>query len=79
MPRQSVPQASAHRSLVTVSGPAALHRIEQLDCGLGVAPDNGLSVAEPSEAITHPAFHASRPAAMTAITQLEKIAAERST
>nr|MDT0523193.1 carboxymuconolactone decarboxylase family protein [Streptomyces sp. DSM 41633] len=44
------------RSLVTVSVLAALYRSEQLGYHLGVALDNGLSVEELSEAITHLAF-----------------------
>ncbi|MFJ9038877.1 carboxymuconolactone decarboxylase family protein [Streptomyces sp. NPDC102406] len=62
------------RSLVTVSVLAALYRTEQLDHHLGVALDNGLSVEELSEAITHLAFYAGWPNAMTAITRLKKIA-----
>ncbi|MGW2169503.1 carboxymuconolactone decarboxylase family protein [Streptomyces sp. NPDC001705] len=62
------------RSLVTVSVLAALYRGEQLDHHLGVALDNGLSVEELSEAITHLAFYAGWPSAMSAITRLKKIA-----
>jgi 4-carboxymuconolactone decarboxylase len=65
------------RSLVTVSVLAALYRPEQLGYHLGVALDNGLSVEELSEAITHLAFYAGWPSAMTAISQLKKIADER--
>ena len=65
------------RSLVTVSVLAALYRGEQLGYHLGVALDNGLSVEELSEAITRLAFYAGWPNAMTAITQLKKIADER--
>ena len=65
------------RSLVTVSVLAALYRGEQLGYHLGVALDNGLSVEELSEAITHLAFYAGWSNAMTAITQLKKIADER--
>ncbi|MEU4893061.1 carboxymuconolactone decarboxylase family protein [Streptomyces sp. NPDC044780] len=65
------------RSLVTVSVLAALYRSEQLGYHLGVALDNGLSVAELSEAITHLAFYAGWPNAMTAINQLKRIADER--
>ncbi|WP_320781582.1 carboxymuconolactone decarboxylase family protein [Streptomyces sp. CRN 30] len=65
------------RSLVTVSVLAALYRGEQLGHHLGVALDNGLSVAELSEAITHLAFYAGWPNAMTAIDQLKKTADER--
>jgi len=65
------------RSLVTVSVLAALYRSEQLGYHLGVALENGLSVEELSEAITHLAFYAGWPNAMTAIVQLKKIADER--
>ncbi|WP_228899770.1 carboxymuconolactone decarboxylase family protein [Streptomyces sp. IPPR8] len=67
------------RSLVTVSVLAALYRSEQLPYHLGVALDNGLTAEELSEAITHLAFYAGWPNAMTAITLLKKIADERST
>ncbi|WP_326589734.1 carboxymuconolactone decarboxylase family protein [Streptomyces brevispora] len=66
------------RSLVTVSVLAALYRTEQLPYHLGKALENGLSVQELSEAITHLAFYAGWPNAITAITQLKKIADERS-
>ncbi|GLV74486.1 carboxymuconolactone decarboxylase family protein [Streptomyces hygroscopicus] len=65
------------RSLVTVSVLAALYRGEQLGHHLRVALENGLSVAELSEAITHLAFYAGWPNAMTAITRLKQIADER--
>ncbi|MEV0785361.1 carboxymuconolactone decarboxylase family protein [Streptomyces sp. NPDC050423] len=65
------------RSLVTVSVLAALYRSEQLPCHLGAALENGLSIEELSEARTHLAFYAGWPNAMTAITQLKKIADER--
>ncbi|WP_329126401.1 carboxymuconolactone decarboxylase family protein [Streptomyces sp. NBC_01465] len=65
------------RSLVTVSVLASLYRTEQLGHHLGVALDNGLSVEELSEAITHLAFYAGWPGAMTAISRLKKIADER--
>ncbi|MGY4924612.1 carboxymuconolactone decarboxylase family protein [Streptomyces sp. 900105755] len=65
------------RSLVTVSVLAALYRSEQLGYHLSVALDNGLRVEELSEAITHLAFYAGWPNAMTAITQLKKIADQR--
>ncbi|MFF5672248.1 carboxymuconolactone decarboxylase family protein [Streptomyces hygroscopicus] len=65
------------RSLVTVSVLAALYRGEQLGYHLRVALENGLSVAELSEAITHLAFYAGWPNAMTAITRLKQIADER--
>ncbi|MET7686014.1 carboxymuconolactone decarboxylase family protein [Streptomyces sp. NPDC005423] len=65
------------RSLVTVSVLAALYRVEQIGYRLGVALDNGLTVEELSEAITHLAFYAGWPNAVTAINQLKRIADER--
>jgi 4-carboxymuconolactone decarboxylase len=65
------------RSLVTVSVLAALYRTEQLPYHLGVALENGLTVEELSEAITHLAFYAGWPNAMTAVTQLKKVTDER--
>ncbi|MFJ8788670.1 carboxymuconolactone decarboxylase family protein [Streptomyces sp. NPDC102462] len=65
------------RSLVTVSVLAALYRGEQLGYHLRVALENGLSVAELSEAITHLAFYAGWPNAMTATTLLKQITDEQ--
>ncbi|MFC4564811.1 carboxymuconolactone decarboxylase family protein [Nocardiopsis mangrovi] len=61
------------RSLVTVATLAALHRTEQLGFHLKLALDNGLTVEELAEAITHLAFYAGWPAAMTAVNQLHGI------
>ncbi|MFE0256381.1 carboxymuconolactone decarboxylase family protein, partial [Streptomyces sp. NPDC059010] len=49
----------------------------QLGHHLRVALENGLSVEELSEAITHLAFYAGWPNAMTAITLLKQIADEQ--
>ncbi|WP_405565701.1 carboxymuconolactone decarboxylase family protein [Streptomyces sp. NBC_01180] len=57
---------------------AALYRSEQLPYHLDKALENGLSVEELSETITHLAFYAGWPNAMTAITLLKKIADEQS-
>ncbi|WP_326828021.1 MULTISPECIES: carboxymuconolactone decarboxylase family protein [unclassified Streptomyces] len=65
------------RSLVTVSVLTALYRTEQLGYHLGKALENGLRVEELSEAITHLAFYAGWPNAMTAMNQLKKIVDER--
>lgn len=54
------------RSLVTVATLVALGREKQLVGHLGRALDNGLSQAELGEVITHLAFYAGWPAAMTA-------------
>ncbi|MEV0784460.1 carboxymuconolactone decarboxylase family protein [Streptomyces sp. NPDC050423] len=64
------------RSLVTVTALIALYRSEQLGFHLQLAPDNGLSKDELSEAITHLAFYAGWPNAMGAAAQLKAILAD---
>jgi 4-carboxymuconolactone decarboxylase len=64
------------RSLVTVTTLAALYRTEQLGFHLRRALENGLTREELVEAITHLAFYAGWPNAMTAITQLKGIVDE---
>jgi 4-carboxymuconolactone decarboxylase len=54
----------------------ALYRTEQLGYHLRLALANGLSQDELVEAITHIAFYAGWPNAMTAITQLKNIVEE---
>jgi 4-carboxymuconolactone decarboxylase len=61
------------RSLITVTTLAALYRTEQLGFHLNLALKNGLTVDELVEALTHLAFYAGWPNAMTAITQLKAI------
>ncbi|MFC3571974.1 carboxymuconolactone decarboxylase family protein [Streptomyces yaanensis] len=61
------------RSLVTVSVLAALYRTEQLGFRLKLALENGLTKEELGEALTHLAFCAGWPTAMTAVTQLKGI------
>ncbi|MEW1861694.1 carboxymuconolactone decarboxylase family protein [Streptomyces sp. NPDC088194] len=61
------------RSLVTVSVLAALYRTEQLGFHLKLAMDNGLTREELGEALTHLAFYAGRPAAMTAANRLHSL------
>jgi 4-carboxymuconolactone decarboxylase len=61
------------RSLITVTALAALYRTDQLGSHLRRALDNGLAKDELVEAITHLAFYAGWPNAMTAITQLKNI------
>ena len=55
------------RSLVTVAALIALHRPDQLRFHLGKALENGLKKEELIEVITHLAFYAGWPNAMTAI------------
>ena len=55
------------RSLVTVAALVALYRPEQLRAHLARARDNGLTQEELVEAITHLAFYAGWPCAVTAV------------
>ncbi|GAA1373674.1 carboxymuconolactone decarboxylase family protein [Streptomyces beijiangensis] len=64
------------RSLITVTTLAALYRTEQIGYHLRTALANGLTKEELAEAITHLAFYAGWPNAMSAITQLQKIVEE---
>jgi len=64
------------RSLVTVAALVSLYRTDQLGSHLRRALDSGLSKDELVHAITHLAFYAGWPCAMTAITQLKKITEE---
>ncbi|GGU33876.1 carboxymuconolactone decarboxylase family protein [Streptomyces coeruleorubidus] len=61
------------RSLVTVTALVALHRTDQLGFHLGKALENGVTKDELVEAITHLAFYAGWPNAMSAVTQLKAI------
>jgi 4-carboxymuconolactone decarboxylase len=61
------------RSLVTVAALVSLGRTEQLRSHLRRAMDNGLSKDELVTAMTHLAFYAGWPAAMSAVTELKKI------
>lgn len=64
------------RSLITVATLVALYRTEQIDFHLRRALENGLTKDELTEAITHLAFYAGWPSAMTAITVLKDLVAE---
>ena len=55
------------RSLVTVTALAATGNTEQLTFHLGLARQNGVTQAELTEAITHLAFYAGWPRAMSAM------------
>jgi 4-carboxymuconolactone decarboxylase len=61
------------RSLVTVSALVSLYRTDQLRSHLRRAIDNGLTVEELVEAITHLAFYAGWPSAMSAITMAREM------
>jgi 4-carboxymuconolactone decarboxylase len=54
------------RSLITVAALIATYRPEQLETHLGRALGNGVTREEISEIITHLAFYAGWPAAMSA-------------
>jgi 4-carboxymuconolactone decarboxylase len=58
--------ARRDRSLVTVSALVAMNRPDQLRSHLALAKQNGVTEEELSEAITHLAFYAGWPSAMTA-------------
>ena len=61
------------RSLITVAALVALYRTEQLPGHLRRAIDNGVTQDELIEAITHLAFYAGWPSAMTAITTAKRV------
>jgi len=61
------------RSLITVASLLALGREKQLEGHLARALANGVTRDEISELITHLAFYAGWPSAMTAITQLKGV------
>ncbi|MET9450546.1 carboxymuconolactone decarboxylase family protein [Streptomyces cinerochromogenes] len=61
------------RSLITVATLVSLYRADQLAFHLPRALENGVTKDELVEAITHIAFYAGWPNAMSAITQLKNI------
>ncbi len=61
------------RSLVTVSALIAMNRPEQLRSHLARARDNGVTEQELSEAITHLAFYAGWPSAITAVSVAKEV------
>ncbi|RHW23812.1 carboxymuconolactone decarboxylase family protein [Nocardioides immobilis] len=65
------------RSLITVAALVTAYRPEQLEGHLRLALDNGLSRDELVEAITHLAFYAGWPSAITALGLLMEIAPRR--
>ena len=64
------------RSLVTISGLIAMNRLEQLPGHLGRALANGVTKDEIIEVITHLAFYAGWPIAMSALGIARKVFAE---
>jgi 4-carboxymuconolactone decarboxylase len=61
------------RSLVTVSALIAMNRLEQLRSHLARARENGVTPDELIEAITHLAFYAGWPNAITAISVAKEV------
>ena len=61
------------RSLITVAALVALNRPDQLRFHLGRAVENGVQEQESVEAITHLAFYAGWPSAMSAMTIAKEI------
>jgi 4-carboxymuconolactone decarboxylase len=67
------------RSLITVAALVSLYRTDQVESHLRRALDNGLTVEELAEAITHLAFYAGWPCAVTAVGTLRHIIDEQGT
>ena len=65
------------KSLVTITILATLNRTEQIDYHLGLGLDNGLTEKEIVDALTHAAFYAGWPSAMTGLTHLKKVLEQR--
>jgi 4-carboxymuconolactone decarboxylase len=61
------------RSLITVAALVALNRPDQLRFHLGMAVENGVKEQELIEVITHLAFYAGWPSAMTALTVAKEL------
>ena len=66
------------RSLVTVSALIAMNRPDQLRSHLARARDNGVTQEEVVEAITHLAFYAGWPSAITAVTVAKDVFGKKS-
>jgi 4-carboxymuconolactone decarboxylase len=61
------------RSLITVSALVSLYRTEQMESHMRRAIDNGVTLDELIEAITHLAFYAGWPNAITAMTLAKRL------
>jgi 4-carboxymuconolactone decarboxylase len=71
------PQLSKRdRSLITVSALIAMNRPDQLRSHLALARQNGLTEEELTEAITHMAFYAGWPNAVTAVAVAKEVFAK---
>ncbi len=67
------------KSLVTIATLAALNRTEQIEYHLGFGLDNGLTEQEIIAALTHIAFYAGWPAAMSGLTHFKNVLEQRVT
>ena len=65
------------RSLITVAALVSLYRTDQVESHIRRALDNGLTAEELAEAITHLAFYAGWPCAVSAAVTLRHIIADR--
>ena len=65
------------RSLITVAALIALNRPDQLRFHLGTAVENGVQEQELIESITHLAFYAGWPAAMSAVMVAKEVFSKR--
>ncbi|AWY44198.1 carboxymuconolactone decarboxylase family protein [Pseudomonas putida] len=64
------------RSLATVAALVAMYRLEQLPFHLQRARDNGLSLDELAEVMTHLAFYSGWPTAASALNLLSELRAD---
>jgi 4-carboxymuconolactone decarboxylase len=72
------PQLSPRdRSLVTISALVAMNRPDQLRSHLALGRDNGVTEDEIAETITHLAFYAGWPSAVTAVTVAKEVFARK--
>ena len=72
------PQLSPRdRSLVTISALIAMNRPDQLRSHLAIARDNGVTEEEIVESITHLAFYAGWPSAVTAVQVAKEVFARK--
>jgi 4-carboxymuconolactone decarboxylase len=65
------------RSLITITALASMNRIEQIDYHLGYGLDNGLSEKEIIAALTHVAFYAGWPCAVSGLLHFKKVLEDR--
>ena len=69
--------AKRDRSLVTISALIAMNRPDQLRSHLALARQNGLTETEVVEAITHLAFYAGWPSAVSAVAVAREVFAQK--